>query len=568
MGDTQFVTEETSNPLMTKLQNERKTAFDYQERRHDAWDEIYRLYRNIVRTNRLTQRQAVYIPLMKETIKTNLSKVDDPPNIDWVEMGGDLEKAMLVQEIWNDDYTFFNYEGVDMQDKKTVLTYGRGFKKLLLDGDRVRVAAMDVYDIIIDPLTNPLDIETARFVIHQNIFKSLKEIMNDKKYSAKGKASLKSYFETDKGIAQSSQNRQAWEDKMERMKDAGVNEADLDDFAGGDVIVNCTEHLTQVWEKDKWVRKGILYADTEIILIEASLKDLIGVDFWPYVSWAEDVETSDWYSDGLGDLILTPNKLLNIWFSQLVENRTLRNFQMHWYDSTNENFTPQTYEPGPGRMLPAPGDPNKTITPVEISGLDETMTAIDFLTKIIERSSAATAIEKGTSERNQITLGEVQMLVGKSMERTLAMAKFYRRSWEELAYKWVGMSKANATDGRELFKMSSKGKLWKRKAYPKEWVTGEYKPFVRSSSEQDEEKTQSVQRFQFAMGMFPENTSLKRIGQKRILDVLDLTAEEMREISDEEKQRIEEASELLELAPQPIPGTPEAPPAQPPIVQQ
>ena len=63
---------------MVRLQKEKKAAIELQERKHDDWNDNYELYRNKVRINRLTQRQAVNIPLMKETVKTLLSKIDDP----------------------------------------------------------------------------------------------------------------------------------------------------------------------------------------------------------------------------------------------------------------------------------------------------------------------------------------------------------------------------------------------------------------------------------------------------------------------------------------------------------
>ena len=79
-------TQPTTNPLMEKLLKEKKIAYEFAERRFDDWNENYELFRNKVKTNRLTQRQAVNIPLMKETIKTILSKVDDPPVVDWKEL--------------------------------------------------------------------------------------------------------------------------------------------------------------------------------------------------------------------------------------------------------------------------------------------------------------------------------------------------------------------------------------------------------------------------------------------------------------------------------------------------
>jgi hypothetical protein len=552
----------TENTLLDKLKRERDAAVLYQQRRHDAWDEIYSFYRNKAVTNRLTQRQAVYVPLMKETIKTLLAKIDDPPYVDWKELSGDLQKELILQELWNNDFTAGNFEGVDIIDKKNVLLYGRSFKKLDWKDGRVLARAMDVYDIVIDPMCDPLNIEMARFIVHQNIFKTLREVLANKSYDEEAKNNLKEWKISDAGIRSSDQNRKSFEEKTERLKVMGVNDSDFATFAGGDVLVNIAEHLTEIWDekKQKFVRYVCVVADGSILLSKKTLNEALGIDFWPYVSWGEDMETADFWADGPGDLVRTPNKLINIWFSQLTENRTLKNFQMHWYDATNQKYSPQVYDPGPGRMLPAPGNPRETIMPVEISGLDDTMVAIDFVTKLIERGTAATAIEKGTSERNQITLGEVQMLVGKATERTVAMAKHYRRSWFELASKWYAIMEANATKSRELVKMSSKGKLWPKIVYRQDWESKSgYKPFVRSSSEQDDEKTRGVQRFQFLIAQFPQNAALKRIGQKRMLELVDLTPEEVREIAEEEKKKTEEMGPMMEMGGMTTPTAPQMP---------
>lgn len=558
----------TQDTLLDKLKRERDAANLFQERRHEAWDEIYRFYRNKTATNRLTQRQAVYVPLMKETIKTLLSKIDDPPFIDWKELGGEIEKELIMQELWNDDYEACNYEGVDISDKKNVLLYGRSFKKLDWKNGRVKVNAMDIYDIVIDPMCDPFDIETARFIVHQNIFRPLREILADKSYSEEAKEKLKTWKASESGLEMSDRNKKSFEDKIQRLKSMGVNDSDFATYAGGDVLVNISEHMTEIWDDQakKFVRYVCVYADGSVLLKKRTLKEALGIDYWPYVSWGEDMETADFWADGPGDLVRTPNKLINIWFSQMTENRTLKNFQMHWYDATNQKYSPQVYDPGPGRMLPAPGNPRETIMPVEISGLDDTMASIDFVTKLIERGTSATAIEKGTSERNQITLGEVQMLVGKATERTVAMAKHYRRSWTELANKWYGLMVANASKSRELYKTSSKGKIWPKTIFRKDWESASgFKPFVRSSSEQEDEKTKGVQRFQFLISQFPQNSALKRIAQKRMLELVDLTTEEVREIAEEEKKKIEEIGMMPGLEQQPMQQLPQIPQAQPTV---
>jgi len=531
----------TTNPYIEKLKAEKNAANELQKRKHADWDDNYELYRNKVKTNRLTQRQPVNIPLMKETIKTLLSKIDDPPNVDWQERGGDEDKEIIYQEIWNDAYKTNKLELVDILDKKNVLLYGIGTKKLNICETGVKVDALDVYDVVFDPLMSTGDIESARFVILQNMFKSVREILADDRYSKAGKELLLMWEDSPAGLTQSEENKKQWELKMERLKDMGVDNADFALFAGGDRLVNLTEHYTTHWnEKTKaWERRVAVYADNSILLLDDTLMNLIGVDFWPLTSWSEDPETNDIYPDSVADLVRTPNKVLNVWFSQMIENRTLKNFQMHWF-LPGQNYTPQTYTPGPGVMLPAPpgDDINKVIKPVEISGLDDTMAAIQALTTIVERGTGATAIDKGQAEKGVQTLGEVEILVGKSVERAIGMAKFYRMSWYELATKWNALMQANAPKIINLYKTSRTGKVYAKKVYKSDWISKDgYEPIVSSSSEQEQDSIKSLQKFMFLVQQFPQNDALRKIAQKRMLESVDLTPDELKQVEAAEEQQ-------------------------------
>ena len=531
---------------MEKLLSEKKSAQLFQERKHKDWDEIYELSRGKVKTNRLTQRQAVNIPLMKETEKTILSRIDDPPSVDWKELSGDEGKELILQEMWNDFFRERNLEAVDMQDKKTCIRYGRPTKKIVPEGFYPCVYALDIYDVIYDPMMVPEDIETARFIIQQNIFRSVRECLADDRYTKEGKDQLREWVDSKAGIIASQNNKEELEKKNARLQSMGVTSENFDTFAGGDVIVNLTEHYTRVWDtKEKeFIRRVVVYAENSIALLDETLEDLIGMDEYPFITWAEDLETNDLWNDSIDDLIRVPNKLINIWFSQMAENRTLKNFQMHWYDATVQGYQPQTYEPGPGRMLPAPGDPNKTIMPVNVSGLDDTLEAINFLTAVVERGSGATAIEKGVGEQAQQTLGEVQILVGKAMERSTSMAKFYRRSWYDFARKWLKMMEANSRGVKVLYKTGRSGQVYSKKIYKSDWKSeAGYVPIVRSSSEQEQESVKGLQKFQFVLSMFPNNIALRKIAQKRSLEILDLTSDELSEVEQGEDQAMMEVAQ-------------------------
>lgn len=555
---------------MQKLKRELYSAREHQERRHADWNENYELFRNKVRTNRLTQRQAVNLPLMKETIKTILSKIDDPPIVDWKEKSSDEMKQLIFQQLWEQEYKDKKFEWLDVLDKKNVLLYGASTKFLNPQDDGVHISILDTYDVVFDPLMDSLNIETARFVIRQNIFRNLRDILADERYTTEGKDSLKIWAMTPSALIQSNKNKEEWHKKMERARAMGVHDRDFPIFAAGDVMVNLCEHYTMMWDGSKFVRHVITYADEWCVLLDETIESLIGVDFLPFVRWAEDPETNDIYPDGVADLVRTPNKIINVWYSQMVENRTLQNFQMHWYDSTQQGYTPQTYEPGPGRMLPAPGDPNKTIMPVQINGLDETLTAIEFLTSIIERGSGAVAIDKGVAEQGQQTLGEVQILVGKAMERSQTMQKFYRGAWYETAKKWSDLMHANPPKKVSLYRTGQSGKLYEKVVYPSDWKSkAGYEPTVSSTSEQEQNDVKTVTKFMAVMQQFPNNPELRKIAQQRQLELLDFTPDELKRVLDAEEkmqQMVEQQAEqaIEQSAPQvqtPQPLAPQLPQA-------
>lgn len=539
--------------LMLRLKAEREAALALQIRKHEDWNDNYELCRNKVKTNRLTQRQAVNIPLMRETEKTLLSRIDDPPNVEWQELSGDEYKELIFQEVWADSFKRNNIELIDVIDKKNVLRYGLSSTKLNIVKDGVSMKILDPFDIIYDPLMDPSDVETARFWIHLNIFKSVREILASDRYKKEGKDNLKIWLESPPGIVQSKENKEMFEKKIERLKDMGINHSDFEKFAGGDRLVNISEHFTTQWntKTKKFERRVVTYADMSVELSNESLKDLIGVDFWPIDMWAEDPETNDIYPDSIDDIVRTPNKIINVWFSQLVENRTLKNFRMHWF-SPVQGYTPKTYTPGPGVMLPAPpgDDINKVIKPVEIDGLDDTLQAIGAITNIVERATAATAIEKGQPEKGTQTLGEVQILVGKASERTVAMAKFYRLAWYRRAWKWNKMMEANAPKFLKLYKQSRSGKVYPKRVYAGDWLSDAgYEPIVRSTSEQEQETTKGLQKFTFVLQQFPNNVALRKIAQKRMLEMVDLTPEELKQVQDAEAQAVAAVESGQESAP-------------------
>jgi hypothetical protein len=543
-----------NSALLIKLKEEKRVDIEFQKRRHSQWNETYNLYRDIVETNELTQRQEVNIPIMKETKKTLLSRIDEPPDVVFDCLEKDIagrDKEIVINEIWQEDSDECNFEGIDIMEKNNVLLFGRTFKKLNFLEGNFKVEVPNKFDIVVDPKMNPLDIETAGHIEHLHIFRKLRDILANPKYDAAGKLELKKFLqgETDKeGKGQLIQfpkdsTREAIDKKL---TDLGVD--NFDEFACADIEVELNEHFTLIWDqkKRKFVRHVVLVAAENAILFNKTLKEAIGVEFWPFTTWADDLDNEDVWSDGIGDTVRTPNKVMNIYFSTMLENRVYRNLGMMWYLPA-QGYDPQTFEPEPFGQYPAPliSDGRggfltvqQVIQQMQIPALEDNLVDIDFLIKLVERATAATAIEKGVSEKGQITLGEVEQLTARAAERIVSMAKFYRRAWKEFAWKWRMIREANASDKTplKLYKKTYRGSYFEKEVYKKDWYSkAGYKERVMSSSEQEAEQTEGLNKLIVIKNQFPDNPAIQKIARKRMLEILDLTPDEMREIEEQEK---------------------------------
>lgn len=524
--------------MEVRVQKYREGAFEHQSRRHPDWREIYGLYRDKVVTNRLTQRQSVNVPLMKESIRTMLSKTDEFTDIYFESLSGDKQKEIFLNEYWNWFYKEDNLELKDIVDKKQVGLYGRSIMKLNLFDGRPTVDVLEPYDWLCDRYADPSDIEnSAMYQAHINIFKSISDVEANEMYDEDAIIELRNKYADAMGLVKSEENVKAMQVKNERMQDMGLN--DINNPQVGQTYVEINEHYIKLWDEDsKRLVIHLRITADNITLMSKPLEDLFGINFFPFITWADDIEKTDIWSDGMGDIIRTPNKILNSFFSSLIENRTLRNFGMHFYDATvSDKWIPQTYDPVPFGWYPTAGDPNKTTKQVEIPDLSESMDEMNFIIGMVERATASTATEKGAETKGDVTLGEVKLMLANSNQRITSIAKFYRLARIELGTKWYKFVMANDKWIKpvELYKKSAKGKYYKEEVKTTDWKDeAGYICKVVSSSERDQKNIESVQKMQAVSNMFPENVPLKNILKKRALDLVDLSPEEIKEVMEYE----------------------------------
>lgn len=549
----------TTDPELTMLRNNKESGYNYRERRHDDWDENYTLYRDRVITNRLTQRQSVNIPLMKQTIRTLLKDVDDMPVLYFENIDNDRQAEVFKNEYWK--YTSEEANNMslnDIVDKKQVFHFGRSFDQWQIMNGQIKQTIQDPMDILVDRYTDPTDLHTSRFLIHTHIFMPLSRLKLNPMYDKTAIRRLEQWYSTKEGIIKAQGNAKLLADKNKKMQDMGLR--DVDSPVLGETIVELTMHFVMRAGKGDNFEQIFMYVEAEdmAILMKAPLERVIGETrdnyfqtHYNYETWADDVERQDFWSDGIADIVRQPNKVLNAWFSQLVENRTLRNFGMHYYDATaNEGeFSPGSFIPKAWGWYPIPGDPNKILKKVDIPDLSESLDEMQFLIGLMEKATGATATQQGADVGRQITLGEVKLALGEAKERIKGMSKFYTPAWKRRGRLYLKLLEAGAGE-LDAVKVYKKGKntdnLYSREVKPNDWMTKSgYLCKVYSQEEKATQDTDTLQKINVAKSVMPNNRKLDEIYKRKLLEFADLTPDETNAIIEEEKEAVEQQPPLL-----------------------
>jgi hypothetical protein len=252
----------------------------------------------------------------------------------------------------------------------------------------------------------------------------------------------------------------------------------------------------------------------------------------------------------------------------MVENRTMRNFGMNYYDSSGmQGFAPQSFEPQPWGWVPIPVPEGKNLADVyqkvEIPDLKDSMDEMQFIIDLVERATAATDIQKGEPNKDEITLGEVKLLAANAQQRISSMSKFYRQARKEFGEKWQKLVMANADKLKavKVFKKSYKGKMFSKDLKPGDWKSESgYNVRVVQQAEQDQKNLDTVQKLGAIKQLYPNNIPLARILEEKLLDIANVSPEQKKEVMDFEKQAAQQpqpGQQPGQAQPQPQPVSPQ-----------
>lgn len=561
MADTFQEVANILTPTMRMLQLNKQSGYNFKYRRFQQWLENYEFYRDTVQTNRLTQRQNVNIPLMKQTIRTLLKDVDDMPVLYFENLDNDKQAEIFKNEYWKEMVVCNNMEIQDIIDKRQVFLFGRSFGQWQIVDGKVKWTILDPMDILIDRYADPADINSARWLIHNHIFIPLTKLKQNDMYDQKAISEMDDWYKSQQGLIKVADNQQLLTEKNRKMTDMGV--LDTESPVLGETICELSLHFVKRNEDEngnKIDEQYYLYveADNQRVIFEKPLEEVIGTTkdhYWrthlPYDTWADDVEKLDFWSDSVADVVRQNNKVVNTWYSQLVESRTLKSFGMRFYDATNEAFQPQTWQPMAFGFYGVPGKPSDIMQDMTIPDLTDSLADIEFVMGINEKATGATSTQQGVQEDRKITLGEAQMDLTEAKERIKGMSKFYTKAWLDRGMIFVKLLEAapDKIDALMIFKHGrNTDNIFSREIEPKDWYSKlGYNVKVWSQEDRDNQNLNSLQKLTYAKTLMPNNQKLNEIAERKSLEFADLKPDEINEVMDEQ-QRFQEQQAAMAQA--------------------
>lgn len=531
------------------IDQEKQSAYNYQERRHDDWKDNYTLSRDKVITNRLTQRQTINIPLMKYGLATVLKDIDEPATTYFSNLSNDEGKEILYNEAWNEYQRLNKSRTRDRAFKKNLCLYGRAYRKLNIVNGKFVYEIILAENVLIDRYVDPLDIDSARILIQINIFRTLTDIVNNDDYDKQARADLKKYFDEESRIVESESNTNKFQNNNEKMRTMGVT--DISDPVVGTTYVELNEvyrkEFSEAEEREVVIKYVVATTNGGMYkLSKKPLHEVLGEteeDAWydhvPYTSAGADLESDDWYCDGPADSLRQPNKVLNSFVSSMTENRILRNYNMHYYDSSDASFVPQVFQPVPWGWFPIPGNPNEKVKDVIVGDLSDSLDEMQFIISIAEKAVGATSVQTGELPPSQVKLGQTELALTNAKERTKGMLVPIQQEYEDFAQKYVWMIEGASSSLNEL-KISRRGRETKRMyttiVKPTDYVDNAgWDIEVKMKEDKDAESMAVLQKLQVAKAEMPMNTALGEIYKKRLLDFAGLKSAETQAVMDWEK---------------------------------
>jgi len=457
-------------------------ALKYRQKRETMWSQVDDLYFGKKKTSLVT-RANIHIPKVYGTVETFVSKIDDPPYIYFEAMEeGDRPKAPKLNALLEHFRTNNDWDLKDVLAKKQAALYGRTqYKKYSTseNGFTDYLDVIDVLDFLIDPMAGGVTpIESAMYLGQDNIIRSKYELKDDVYDSAAVKR-LSRKLSSDSDADSSRSPHQA------RRSSLNLSQAVLTSQDS----VRLTEWYTHYEGQKYYVLFSRDYS--EAVRVEI-LEDIIGADEFPFATWALFPTLSEYWTPGVGELVMETNKVQNIIVSQILDNNAYRNYGMKAYDATKVPKKSQLV-PRPGGTIAVNGNPNEIIKDLTFPDLSNALATYRMLDGISGTEVGVTDQAKGTPNTKRMSATEFAGLLDQTADRLFTANKTYAHCLRRIAYLFLLGVEQNLKKTQRVRILGASGYDWKEISAKD--AKGNFDILISSGTTQEQNKNMERDRF-------------------------------------------------------------------------
>lgn len=450
--------------ILSQALKEYDIALKYRSQRVSSWhkNEDWYLQR---KKKEIQGRHNIMLGEMQGFIDTLLSKIDDAPTIKYNPTNeADTRKAEKVSKAWEKDssITQGDWAYKDLLGKKQCGLYGRtGYKYFAESYPKYKsnLVLIDVYDLLVDPLCGGEDIEKARFLGHDNIFKTTYELENSTLYDPKQVMLAKMGVARD----ETKKDDNTLNEKTNRASILGLTP---DKYQSEETLKLCEWYTTF-----KGTRYLITFDHNSKQWLRCEkLKDIFktaeypnGDPLWPIDSWATNPDMFEFWTPSPADQVRETIEAKSLLISQAFDNRMYNNFGMKAYD-LNAFPNPALLEPRWGGLVPYNSRENgksiqDNIYEFRYPALGDTQVLYNILDTEKGKNSGITPSTQGLAEDDK-KVGVMEGEMAMAADRMGLFNKSYGRFWVKMGKRYLNGLKEHLNETMSIKMIGEKGISW------------------------------------------------------------------------------------------------------------
>lgn len=434
------LTKKDKEKILRRAQDEYAHALKYRHKREDSWNDIDDLYYGNKRESLVT-RANVHIPKMQGTIETFLSKVDQSPYINYGhKKTAERPQANRMNSLISDQRKNDDWDLIDTAGKKEGALYGRTiFKKYSTseNGFTDYFSLVDSIDALIDPLAGGLKpYQEAQYCGEDNIIKSVYEMKDKEKYDQEAVKAITHALESDDEVDNE------YNSHRNRRSALGLSDA---------VLINDESvRLVEWYTTYHGERVYILFSPgfNKAVRCE-KLKEVLGFDHFPFASWAPFLRAHEFWTPGLADLLIEPNRVQNIILSQLLDNNAYLNYGMKVYDKS-KILNPEHLTPRPGGRVPVNGNPRDAVMNLDQPSIQNGVQMYRMVEDIFAQETGMTGQTKGMPNSKRMSATEFSGLLDEVADRFFTANKTYKHAMRRIAKLYHAGVEAHMTKPKKV----------------------------------------------------------------------------------------------------------------------